>query len=184
MVNVRPDYGACFAFNHPKLKRDLKILDTGVTEGEDRISNYVFLSWCVEAIHNLTLYSGLSIDFNVNQAEYVPLALASGAGVRITITHPSAAFSVRPKDHGYHVKPHTMTDFAIRMKQTARLPEPYTSKCWNDWSDSVFTPEDRVKDAVMFKKNKLQDIQSDATQAYSYSVMSNIYCSAPSMCLL
>ena len=54
MVNVRPDYGACYAFNHPKLKRDLKILDTGVTEGEDRIT-YMFLSWNVENIHEYIL---------------------------------------------------------------------------------------------------------------------------------
>ena len=113
----------------------------------------------------------MSIDFNVNQAEYVPLALASGAGVRVTITHPSAAFSVRPKDHGYNVKPHTMTDFAIRMKQTTRLPEPYTSKCWKDWSEYPLVPADRVKDSEKFKRKKLQDIKSNATQAYNYSVM-------------
>jgi hypothetical protein len=112
----------------------------------------------------------LSIDFNVHQADYIPLALASGVGARVTITDPSAAFSIRPREHGYNTRPHTMTDFAIKVHETIRLPEPYTSKCWKNWNESFLIPEDRVADVKMFMMRRLKYLKSNATQAYSYSV--------------
>ena len=119
----------------------------------------------------VSFLSGLIIDFNINQADYIPLELASGAGVRVTITHPSQSFSVRPKEDSYNAKPHTMTDFAIMMSQTIRQPEPYASKCWSTWDEYELFPDDIVNDVEKFTHDgHLLPVKSAADRSYSYSV--------------
>jgi hypothetical protein len=40
VLNVRSDFGACYTFNHPKLEKNLKILDIGVSEGEKELFSF------------------------------------------------------------------------------------------------------------------------------------------------
>jgi hypothetical protein len=70
----------------------------------------------------------------LNQNEYVPNAVAAAAGARIGINPPG--LRPYPFSEGYSVGPNTETDFALRLLEITRLPQPYTSDCWMDWTDS------------------------------------------------
>jgi hypothetical protein len=74
----------------------------------------------------------------LNQPAYLPSAAAAGAGVRITIS--KVGLRGDPLDDGFFVKPHTETDFGMKLTSITRLSEPYASGCWNDWSKSPFQP--------------------------------------------
>jgi hypothetical protein len=111
------------------------------------------------------------VDFNLNQADYVPLASVSGAGVRVAISHPTQSFSLRPKSDGFMVKPHTMTDFAIKIHQTLRQPEPYKSKCLDTWDEYPVFPDDTVHNVGVFvTENVLDEVDSNGSIGYTYQV--------------
>jgi hypothetical protein len=56
------------------------------------------------------------------------------------------------------------------MKETTRLPKPYTSECLDNWDSFQFYPEDSVYDLTA-EETVLTYIANNETSGYSYPVM-------------
>ena len=88
--------------------------------------------------------TGLVIEVQINEAEYLPHAASAAAGVRVHLTTPGTR--PNPSDSGYYVPPGFEVDVAFKMQTVSRLPAPYTSDCWDNWNQTDYQPMFYVRD--------------------------------------
>ncbi len=78
------------------------------------------------------------MELVVDQECYLPAQAASGAGARVAIS--SLRIRPNPADEGYYIKPRLEVDISLRLVKVSRMPKPYQSKCWTDWSKTPHKP--------------------------------------------
>jgi hypothetical protein len=92
------------------------------------------------------------------EKEYMPQAVSSGAGFRVTVSTPGER--PNPTEEGFYVQPGTEVDLSFRLQTISRQPAPYESLCWDDWTATDYQPLyfDRLKN------------ETKVIEDYSYSV--------------
>ncbi len=98
------------------------------------------------------------MELVLDQECYLPAQAAAGAGARVTISSPG--IRPNPADEGYYIKPRSEADISLRLVKVSRMPEPYQSKCWADWSRTPHKP----------LRYNTEDNTTEELEVYSYAV--------------
>ncbi|CAG0887660.1 unnamed protein product [Darwinula stevensoni] len=117
LYSFDPNYGACYTFNSLLNEED----DYFPGNRQTGLSG---------------LLSGLSMDLFLNQTEYMPSVIAQNAGARLVLHSPDVLPA--PNQMGMDMRPNTRNNIAISTMMVDRLPSPYPSACFDDWSQTPF----------------------------------------------
>ncbi|XP_040583485.1 epithelial sodium channel subunit gamma-like [Lepeophtheirus salmonis] len=112
MINL-PRYGNCYTLNSMNYPYN-KLQSTSLTGAAN----------------------GIELSFFVDQDNYIVSRLSEKAGVRIII-HEPGDFPL-PDENGIDLQPGTATSIAIQKSDIIRLPKPYKSECFSNWSETPY----------------------------------------------